>query len=255
MTSLLAFVTVYLLGLASPGPDFVLTVRNSLLYTRATGVWTAAGLALAVGVHMLGCVFGISVLAARFPLFLCGLQLGGAAYLAALGVRLLHCSKQQEPQAALSPQRGAVHPVATKGSGGIEMPTEAMDVGSKSPLSERLATQGCSPPQAVGMGVLCNLLNPKAAVFFWALWAEIVHAAVPFGQQIACAFFAVTSTFAWFALVAIVLSARAVRQRFMAQQHWIARISGVALLCFALLCFALLCFAVGMGFLGSSSLE
>ncbi|MEM7495050.1 MAG: LysE family transporter [Myxococcota bacterium] len=210
MTSLLAFATVYMLGLASPGPDFVLTVRNSLLFARTTGVWTAAGLALAVGVHMVGCVLGIGLLAARFPLLLRGLQLGGAAYLAALGVGLLYGSRRQTPR---------TQPVTR----------------SKTPR----------PWRAVSMGFLCNLLNPKAAVFFWALWAELAQAAIPLSRQIACAVFAVISTFAWFALVAMVLSTPVVRQRFVARQHWIARVSGAALLCFAL----------GMGFVGSSSPE
>ncbi|MDB5477655.1 MAG: lysine exporter protein LysE/YggA, partial [Alphaproteobacteria bacterium] len=45
-------VAVFFLALLSPGPDFVIAVRNSVLYSRRTGIFTAIGFALGVSVHV-----------------------------------------------------------------------------------------------------------------------------------------------------------------------------------------------------------
>ena len=55
MTELLAVVAITFFAVISPGPDFAMVSRNSLLLSRRTGVLTALGIAhrfdAAPGVH------------------------------------------------------------------------------------------------------------------------------------------------------------------------------------------------------------
>ena len=48
MTEWIAVITITLLAVISPGPDFAMVTRNSLLLSRRAGVGTALGIALGV---------------------------------------------------------------------------------------------------------------------------------------------------------------------------------------------------------------
>ena len=52
MTELLAVVAITFFAVISPGPDFAMVSRNSLLLSRRTGVLTALGIAAGVCVHV-----------------------------------------------------------------------------------------------------------------------------------------------------------------------------------------------------------
>ena len=51
MTELLAVVAITFFAVISPGPDFAMVSRNSLLLSRRTGVLTALGIAAGVCIH------------------------------------------------------------------------------------------------------------------------------------------------------------------------------------------------------------
>lgn len=48
LPSIAALTVIQLLGLMSPGPDFAVVVRNSLIYSRKTAVLTAIGVSLGI---------------------------------------------------------------------------------------------------------------------------------------------------------------------------------------------------------------
>ena len=43
---------IQMLGVMSPGPDFTVVMRNSLIYTRRIGIFTAIGVTLGILVHL-----------------------------------------------------------------------------------------------------------------------------------------------------------------------------------------------------------
>ena len=69
---------VLTLGLLSPGPDFLLILRNSLGPTAARGFGTVAGIGLGLAVQMLAISLGFASLP---PQAMRLVQLAGAAYL------------------------------------------------------------------------------------------------------------------------------------------------------------------------------
>ena len=50
MTVLLIFALAILVAAIVPGPDFAMVVRNTVMSGRASGMWTAIGIALGVSV-------------------------------------------------------------------------------------------------------------------------------------------------------------------------------------------------------------
>src|SRR5882672_5039693 len=87
--SYVAFLAVSLLVICTPAQDTALTIRNTLLGGRRSGVATAAGVSSGQAVWTLTTSAGLAViLVASGPLFL-AVRLAGAAYLIYLGVRSL----------------------------------------------------------------------------------------------------------------------------------------------------------------------
>lgn len=130
-----AFVAVSVLMIVTPGQDTALTIRNSLLGGRWSGVATAIGVASGQAIWTLAASAGLAaLLVASEPAFV-ALKLAGAAYLVYLGGQALW------------------HAVRRRGTGPIVTP------------SERTKT----PWIAYRQGVLSNLGNPKMAVFFTSL--------------------------------------------------------------------------------------
>ena len=103
---MIAFLAVAVVLIVAPGPDFALTVRNTVARGRQAGVLTGLGVVSSQLVWALATAAGLAaLLVASRPAFL-GLRLAGAAYLVYLGV-----------QALLAAVRGAP-PHASRGRGG-----------------------------------------------------------------------------------------------------------------------------------------
>ena len=102
--SYLAFLGVSLLVICTPGQDTALTIRNTLLGTRSTGLATALGVAAGQATWTVATSAGLAVvLMASAPLFL-AIRVAGAAYLVYLGVRSLLSARLAHPWG--SPGRG-----------------------------------------------------------------------------------------------------------------------------------------------------
>lgn len=100
---MIAFLAVAVVVIVAPGPDFALTVRNSL---RDGGMATAFGVATGQLVWGMAAAAGVAaLLAASHPAFV-ALQLVGAAYLVWLGLATLLARGTHTPRFRLgSPYR------------------------------------------------------------------------------------------------------------------------------------------------------
>ena len=139
--NLAAFLGVSILVIITPGQDTALTIRNTLVGGRRSGVLTAAGVASGQFVWTVATSAGLAALiVASEPVFT-ALKLAGAAYLIFLGAQALH--------AALRPRRRQARAaiVLPHGIGGLT---------------------------AYRQGVLSNLGNPKMAVFFSSLLPQFI---------------------------------------------------------------------------------
>jgi threonine/homoserine/homoserine lactone efflux protein len=92
---MLAFLAVAVVVIVSPGPDFALTVHNTVARGRRGGMATACGVVSGQLVWGLAAAAGLAaLLVASRPLFV-GLRFAGAAYLIWLGIQALRGSRHQ----------------------------------------------------------------------------------------------------------------------------------------------------------------
>lgn len=85
-------------ALVSPGPDFAVVTRLAIVSGRSAGLWAAAGIASAIGLYVLVCELGLSLVIAALPWLSRALGILGALYLAWLGLQCLR-SRGELPEA------------------------------------------------------------------------------------------------------------------------------------------------------------
>jgi len=96
--ALVLVLAIHAVALISPGPDFAIVTRLSIVSGRRTGLWAASGVVLAIGVYVLICALGLSVVIAALPWLSKALSVTGALYLAWLGIQCFR-SKGELPEA------------------------------------------------------------------------------------------------------------------------------------------------------------
>jgi threonine/homoserine/homoserine lactone efflux protein len=91
-------------------------------------------------------------------------------------------------------------------------------------------TQDLSALAAIRIGFLTNILNPKATLFFLALFTQVVSPQTPKFIQVIYAVEMSLMTFLWFAFVCVILSYKRVKVKFFLVQHWFERFFGALLI-------------------------
>lgn len=196
--------TVAFLVIIGPGPNFVMTVRNSLGHSRRAGVLTALGLAIGDLLHVGFWLIGLGVLISRSILLFNTLKWLGAAYLIYIGIQALRAKPHQHEAVAIDREACGTY---------------------RAPISDL---------QAIRMGFLTSALNPKVTLFFLALFTQIIRPGTPIPIQVIYGLTVAAVEFGWFAIVAIVLSQAAIRRRFVAVAHWVERFMGAVLIALGL---------------------
>ncbi|MFJ6698184.1 LysE family translocator [Streptomyces sp. NPDC091272] len=148
--NLAGFLGVVMLAYLIPGPDFLVIVRAAAR-RRALGVAAALGAQSGLCVHMVAAALGLSVIAAQSAAVFTAIKLAGAVYLVYLGVRTL-----------LATRRGG-----ERTQGPASAPTSA-PAPAPSPASP---SWGGSFTE----GLLTNVLNPKAALFFLSVLPQFIE--------------------------------------------------------------------------------
>src|SRR3990167_8795475 len=96
LAEFLTVVVVHMLAVMSPGPDFVMISRNSLVYSRKVGVYSAIGLGLGILVHVTYSLIGIGLIISKSILLFSILKFIGAAYLIYVGYKCLRAKPHQQ---------------------------------------------------------------------------------------------------------------------------------------------------------------
>lgn len=166
LCDLAPLLSVWTLAVLSPGPDVLAIVSTSARVSRRDGMLVGLGCASGTLVWAAASLAGLSVLLARSPFLYQLTRLAGAAFLAYLGVRLLiSCFRRHAGRA----------------------PGPARDV---------------TGWRAFRLGLLTNLANPKALVFFGALFSIALPPDAPIGLRVAALGLIPTVAVFWFTVVA-----------------------------------------------------
>jgi len=196
LTQFLTVALVHFLAVISPGPDFAMVTRNSLLYSRKAGVYTSIGLALGIAVHVAYSLLGIGLLISNSIVLFSIIKYVGAAYLIYIGYKSLKTKQQsiQESKDLLVPEKQV------------------------------------SAFYSIRIGFLTNVLNPKATLFMLALFTQVISPATPKMIQILYGLEMVVATFVWFSLVSIFFSNSHIRVKICKYQHYIEKVTGGVLI-------------------------
>jgi RhtB (resistance to homoserine/threonine) family protein len=198
-TEFLTLAIAHLFAVASPGPDFAIVVRQCVTSGTKTGLWTSVGIGSGILLHVAYCILGVAVLLSQSPILFEAMKLIAAAYLIYLGLRSI---------------RNSFLPNAMK--------------------FEKANAVILEPRQAFVQGFLTNGLNPKATLFFMALFTVVISAETPLVIQMIYGIYLALATFAWFALLSMVLGQSAVRAFILKAGKWVERGMGVVLILIAI---------------------
>ena len=185
---------IHLLAAISPGPDFIFVSQQTLSRGRKAGMICALGVALGLGIHITYSVLGLAVVIAQASWLLTAIKIVGGAYLIWLGVHGLRAKAKKEV-------------------------TEVRKI--------EVAPQ--SPLKTLWKGFLCNVLNPKAPVYFVSVFTVVLSPDMPLWQLAIYGVWMMVLQFAWFAVVAFLLSIPSVNGQFQRARHWIDRVLGVVM--------------------------
>ena len=152
--SYLVLLGVWFAAICSPGPDLLCLVRIATR-SRARGLAAAAGIVAGIVVWLVLTLAGLGALLAAAPWVLSALQIAGGAYLIWMGVSAVRAGARQ-----------------LRSGGGSPLPLDD----APAPPS---ATRG-----AFLQGLFTNLSNPKAVIFFGAVFSRFVTPGMGLADQI-----------------------------------------------------------------------
>ena len=189
----LTVVSICILGAMSPGPSLAVVLKQTLAGGRRNGVTVALLHGLGIGLYALLSIIGLAAVITASPLAFNLLQWGGALYLAWLGVKGLTAKRQTDSELP-------------------EVPTTT---------------------SAARDGFLVVFLNPKIAVFFIALFSQVVGVDTSFIAKLVYAATAMVIDGGWYLIVAWLFSNPRWLQRLQQHSVWFERIFGTILVALA----------------------
>lgn len=198
LTSFLTVAILHFLAVVSPGPDFIMITRNSLIYSRRTGIYSALGLGLGIMVHTAYSLIGIGLIISQSVLLFNAIKFLGAIYLFYLGYKSL-TSKSHHTN-----------------------------------LNQNSKEKDLTPTQAIRVGFLTNATNPKATLFFLSLFTLVISPQTPLWLKLSMGLEMVVVTFLWFAFVATIISHRIIKDQVSKIQGIAEKFVGILLIGFGI---------------------
>ena len=190
--------TIAALGMISPGPDFFLIIKNAARYQRSAAMMTALGIIVAIALHMSYCVAGLAVLITTTPWLFNILKYAGAAYLIWIGIKSL-------------------------------MPQKAQSVDLMSNQHEHVTFK-----KAFMQGFLCNVLNPKATLFFLAIFTQVLNVDSTFSEKLWFAFIIWGLAVIYWPILVCLIQSAPVRKGLAKVQKYVDKVLGVVLVAFGI---------------------
>ncbi|MBN1499848.1 MAG: LysE family translocator [Spirochaetes bacterium] len=198
------FLEIFLIALLagiSPGPDFFIVTRNSLGFGKKAGIASAAGIAAALLIHASYSIFGLTVIMNNYRLLFTIIQLSGACYLAYLGITAIISLFRK-----------------TKNT--------------SSPEEKQMQVKSIS--KAFTNGFLCNILNPKAYIFFLSIFSQFMSPSTPVWIEWMYGLEVVAVIGLWFVVLSLIISSAVFKKAYLKMSKWIEGFFGAVLIFFAL---------------------
>ena len=193
----ISIATIHLFAVMSPGPDFIIIVRQSISSGRCSALMTSLGIGIGILMHITLCIFGLGMIIKESDLLFKVIQIIGSLYLAYLGV----------------------------------ISIISKDSSNNSNYKNELLFNAF---QSFKLGFLTNILNPKATLFFLSLYTMIIANNTPFQFQILFGLWMSFATGLWFAFLSLILTNKSILAKIEFMSTKIQRMTGVILIIFSI---------------------
>lgn len=198
-TEFLAIITISIFMAVSPGPDFFMVSRNSIMYNRTAGIYSAIGVSLAIWIHVAYSIAGLAILISKSIFLFSIIKYIGAAYL------IFICFK-----------------------------TIFSKTNSKQDIIKKETVEKVSKFESFKTGFITNALNPKTTIFFLSIFTQIVNTNTSLAVQIIYGAIISLVHFIWFYSVAYFFSLPLILNKFQRYQKRIEMFVGAALIIFGI---------------------
>lgn len=196
---MLTILFVNLIGLLSPGPDFFYVSRKAASSTTRNAIWGSVGIGLGVAFWSAMAIFGLTVINKNIPFVQHIIVCLGGSYLAYIGFKMIQVKENIE----------------LKG----EVVAEPQDL----PIFKSILE-----------GLMINLGNAKAVVFFSSVFAGFVAAIEGYSESIIAIFLVGLESTLYFILVALLFSRKPIRQFYAKHSRYIDNFAGIVFILYGL---------------------
>ena len=182
---------VHFVALMSPGPDFFFVSQTAVSRSRKEAMMGVLGITFGVMVWAGVALLGLNLILQKMAWLHNIIMVGGGLYLCWMGYQMLRGALKKEVSGGNAPQ--------------VE-----------------LATGG----RSFVKGLLTNLANPKAIIYFGSVFSLFVGDSVGAGARWGILVLLALETFAWFALVASLFALPQIRRGYQRMAKWIDGFAG-----------------------------
>jgi len=197
LPELISVIIIAAFMVVSPGADFVMITRNSLFHGRQCGLYSSLGIGLAIWVHVAYSIAGLAIVISNSILLFSIIKYLGAAYLIYIGYKTF---------------------------------TTKADL----PVSESDSVPPLTTFQAIKLGFVTNVLNPKTTLFFLSIFTQVVSPTTPIWIQLLYGVIISSAHILWFSVVSVFFSHPALVAKFNQYKQTIEKVVGSVLVAFGI---------------------
>lgn len=201
--ALVTLLGVWVAMIVAPGPDVVQIIRVAPRSTRA-GIMCALGICTGIVVWLTASLAGLSALIAARPSLLGLLQLVGGGFLLWMAYGSI--------RSGLAQRRSALNSARSTSQDSAENAVESAGSFDEEHIEQAVSTgdvEDITAGRAYKLGMLTNLSNPKALVFFGAVFAQFIRPDMGLEWTVFIAILLTVVSVAWFSTFALIVRAAA----------------------------------------------
>jgi len=191
----IAIAFAHLLAVISPGPDFIVVLKQCNAKGRKSAFLTSLGIALGIVVHVFYCIVGIGYLILKTPFLFSLIKIIGAVYLFYIGFISFYNTYNKKKNFSIK-----------------ETPSKKNDVSS------------------FYLGFITNVFNPKATLFFLSVFSLLIGETTPLSIKIFYGMWMSIVTGLWFCIVSFLFTSKFSEIFISKYAHIIDKIMGIVLM-------------------------
>ena len=176
MLEFLTIAILHLFAVASPGPDFLLVTRQCLRFNRTVAIWASAGIATGILFHSFIAITGVTLIISSNPEVFKWLKVLASIYIAYLGYLSIFKSSTS--------------------------------------VSDKDKKDNENYVGSFTLGLITNILNPKAILFFITVFTAVVDVSTTRLLLGLYGLYMSITTFIWFTGISYIFSNQGLRDRY-----------------------------------------